>query len=117
MEIPMHAIHMDSDLYPDPALFEPFRFAPKEALPSNAGPHAGEKPQPLITIEETFLGFGYGRSGCPGRFFASHLLKVMFAYIVQNYDIEYMETRPKMIELMEFRFPNEKSTVRVRRRQ
>ena len=103
MEIPMHSMHMDPDFYPEAAKFNPFRFATNP-------------PKQTVTLDNNFLAFGYARNGCPGRFFAAHLMKVMMAYIFENYEIEFMDERPKMKNLMEFRIPNEKMEIKVRRR-
>jgi cytochrome P450 len=135
LEIPMHNIHMDEDFYPDAKLFNPFRFADPSTyssttakstinLSTSSGSATTTKPdsrtttpRQLITLDDTFMTFGYGRNGCPGRFFGAHLMKAMLAYIIMNYDIEFMKERPKIVTLMEFRFPNEKTTVRIRRRR
>lgn len=105
LAVPMHSIHMDEDFYANASHFDAFRFS----LHDNA--------KPLVTLDDTFLTFGYGRHGCPGRFFGAHLMKTMMAYVVQKYDVEDMKERPKIVELMEFRFPSERTVVRVRRRK
>ncbi len=107
LAVPMHSIHMDEDFYLNATHFDAFRFAP----------HGDINAKPLVTLDDTFLTFGFGRHGCPGRFFGVHLMKTMMAYVVQNYDVEGMKERPKIVELMEFRFPSEGTVVRVRRRK
>ena len=100
----MHAIHTDPLNYPSPAEFQPFRFTQKDAR------------KPLVTLDDTFLTFGYSRTGCPGRWFGAHLMKVMIAFMVLNYDIEVIKEKRKMVEIMEFRFPREGEMVKFRRR-
>lgn len=55
--------------------------------------------------------------GRSSRFFASHLLKVMMAYILQIYKIGRLEERPKTLTIMKFGFPMASETMRVRRRR
>ena len=112
MEIPMYNIHMDPDFYSEPTRFNPFRFA------GPAAPDAESRalPQkPVVTLDDTFMTFGYGRNGCPGRFFGAHVMKVMFAHLVRNYDLEVLSERSKMLEIMEFRAPYEITFKRIRR--
>lgn len=111
LEIPMHSIHMDPDFHPQPTRFAPFRFAP-----SSTGPTNPDYAKALVTLDDTFLAFGYRQNGCPGRFFAAFLMKVIMANVLQKYDVEEMRERPEVRTLMEFRVPREDLTVRVRRR-
>lgn len=74
------------------------------------------KPQSTVDGDGAFLGFGYGRHMCPGRFFASHEMKLMLAHIVQHYDIEFMPKRPASQTIMEVKLPAESAEIRVRRR-
>lgn len=113
IEIPMHSIHMDDVFYPDAAQFKPFRFA------YGSGPRKdGTRQQrSAVTIDDTFLGFGFGRNGCPGRFFGTHIMKVMLAYIVQKYDMEFMSKRQPMWTLMELRILPESTTLKIRRKK
>ena len=52
----------------------------------------------------------------PGRWFASHLLKMIVSMIVINYDIEALADRPSNDFLGEFCIPSRTATARVRRR-
>lgn len=38
----------------------------------------------------------------PGRFFSAHELKLMFAYMLLNYDIRHLDERPKNTTLSDF---------------
>jgi hypothetical protein len=53
----------------------------------------------------------------PGRFFASHVLKLMVAYIVMNYDVEPIPVRPLNSELVGSVVPSRTATLKVRRRK
>lgn len=119
MQIPMHNIHIDEDNYTDPTQFCPFRFAGHHAPDSDAvgKNQSNEQPQKtVVTLDDTFLTFGYGRFGCPGRTFGAHLMKVMLAYMLEHYDVEGMDERPHVTTLMEFRFTNPSTKIRIRRR-
>ncbi|KAN0078836.1 hypothetical protein V8E54_005349 [Elaphomyces granulatus] len=65
------------------------RFARLKAIAkaeSKDGPPTGknlEAAQP----SDKYMSFSYGRSSCPGRWFAIRLLKLMIAYITVHYDI------------------------------
>ena len=58
-----------------------------------------------MNTSETFLAFGHGRHACPGRFFAVHELKLLMAYIVLNYDVEFLPKRPEGIWRSNFVVP------------
>lgn len=120
MQVPMHNIHTDEDNYADATQFRPFRFAGPYAPNADAAGEKQSNDQPqksLVTLDETFLTFGYGRFGCPGRTFGAHIMKVMLAYILEHYDVEHMDARPHIITLMEFRFSSPSTKIRIRRRE
>ncbi|KPA35306.1 ent-kaurene oxidase [Fusarium langsethiae] len=62
VEMPMHFIHSDETFYEDAGSFKPFRFADGTSAARSA-----------VSLDETFLGFGYGRNACPGRFLGIHI--------------------------------------------
>jgi cytochrome P450 len=70
-----------------------------------------------VTTSDTFLSFGHGRHACPGRFFAATEMKLLLAYIVMNYDIKSMETRPPNEFMGGNVLPPMKANIRVRRRK
>ena len=79
----MHTIHIDEDKYADAAQFRPFRFADPYAPKADAAGEDQSNDQPqktLVTLDDAFLTFEYGRFGCLGRTFGAHLMKFMFAY-------------------------------------
>ncbi|KAI0546095.1 ent-kaurene oxidase [Xylaria curta] len=117
--IPVEAIHYDDSVYPDAKTFKPFRFADASAIrnildsfgdASSEENKAAQQPQQTkqksgATIDEAFLGFGFGLHACPGRFFALNEIKIFIATMVLNYDIKPMETRPKMTPLIWLNVP------------
>ncbi|KAH8104522.1 cytochrome P450 [Cristinia sonorae] len=76
LSAPASATHMDEDIYPNPEVFDPWRFVGAENSPS------------LVSTSSDFLAFGHGRHACPGRHFAAYQMKLMLAFTVLNYDIK-----------------------------
>ncbi|KAL4999866.1 cytochrome P450 [Aspergillus recurvatus] len=71
------------------------------------------------SIEKTVLGFGYGRTACPGRFFASLTLKMTFVKLLAEYEFQFLPGtgRPKNYLVHEFLFPWPWDKILVRRRE
>jgi cytochrome P450 len=127
---PMDAIHMDAAYYTNPSTFHPFRFCTVEQVKgtrtaqyyeeklgvSPAVPRGGGN-KSTVTLDDKFLSFGFGRNACPGRFFALHEMKLMMAYMLMNYEIDYFEKRPEQFKVMWVQLPFESTMLRVRRRE
>jgi cytochrome P450 len=122
-------MHRDPDFYLSPNEFNAFRFS--EAMEQQSQSETESDPQPgnsfkqsaqaslsLVTLTDNFLPFGAGRHACPGRFFAANELKLLIAHLVDNYDIEKLEERPKGINMIGISLPagNEMVRTRLRRR-
>ncbi|KAI1207437.1 ent-kaurene oxidase [Annulohypoxylon truncatum] len=125
LSVPIEAIHHDEDLYPDSGQFKAFRFSRPLKLGNvlNGFPKDGKVDRAQTdtlkssaTLDDAFLGFGFGRHACPGRFFALNEMKMFVAYMLLNYDLEHIKTRPKLIDLMWLKLPFHNGRVRVRRR-
>ena len=112
----------------------------KEGLPER-------KPPSIATINENFLSFGLGRHAwsvklpflpllcacflfvqggltgqwltvhSPGRFFVAHQMKLLFAYIIMNYDVQPFDHRPQNKIYGDSYVPSQTATIRVRRRE
>ena len=78
-------IYMDDDILPGgPAQhFDGFRF---EREPDSS---EHQNRFLLSTVDSSQLHFGAGRYACPGRFFASASIKIMFAHILLRYEFTY----------------------------
>ncbi|KAL4746289.1 cytochrome P450 [Aspergillus terricola var. indicus] len=79
---PAYGVLHDPDLYPDPGEFRPFR--------GRGDPGTGyiaRARQAWTTTSPEYPAFGHGRHACLGRFFASTLLKLVLAYVIENYEI------------------------------
>ena len=121
----VHNIQHDPEIYPDPETYDAFRFSrPKEEGDHTANGDVKDgaemlklKNTGLITTSDTFFPFGHGRHACPGRFFVSLELKMLLAYMVMNYEIEPLATRPPNKWFGQNNLPPMKATIRVRRRE
>ena len=70
--------------------------------------HEGERDEhQFVSTEPTVLNFGYGKSACPGRYFASLILKILFVKLLTEYDFQFLpgKERPRNLVLHEFLFP------------
>lgn len=73
----------------------------------------------FTSTESTVLGFGYGKTACPGRFFASLTLKAILVKLLTEYDFKFppgQTERPRNIFIHEFLFPERSATVLFKRR-
>ena len=133
LAVAMHQVHHDTAFYSDPSTFDAFRFSRSieaaEAVKKgqdashvdvdahsddeDGNPH-GARALSATTVSDHFLSFGYGRHACPGRFFATHEMKILLALILRNYDIEPFKKRPADQSLVEVKVPSEYTTVRIR---
>jgi len=121
----VNSVHHDPDIYPDPNVFDAFRFsrpieeaerkiAAGEALPESE--MLRMKQMSVVSTSETFLPWGHKMHACPGRFFASHEMKMMLAHIVLKYDVEYMPGRPPNTWFGSNVIPDGKATMKVTRK-
>lgn len=53
----------------------------------------------------------------PGRFFVNHELKMLLAYVVMNYEVQYLSKRPENQWFGQNVIPPLKDTIKVRRRE
>ncbi|KAJ0333791.1 hypothetical protein COL922a_010489 [Colletotrichum nupharicola] len=116
--IPAYSIHFDTDIYgPDAEAFNPFRFYDKRKDARGAGDNLKGARQAWATTSADYLSFGAGLNSCPGRFFASGMLKVLMANILLKYDFEFQEKRAENLWFGTNHIPPLKAKIRIRRRQ
>lgn len=74
--------------------FDGFRYEKMRAQPGNELKFQLANTGPYATA------FGFGAHACPGRFFAINEMKIIFAYLLLNYDIKLRDGqgRPKNLE-------------------
>ncbi|EOO02406.1 putative cytochrome p450 protein [Phaeoacremonium minimum UCRPA7] len=83
-----HGRQIDDDIFPNAAKFDAFRFAKMRAQPEMASQYT------FAQASSENLLFGLGRHACPGRHFASVLLKLLLVHILVNYDIKFVDGKP-----------------------
>lgn len=116
----MHSVQHDPEIYPDPNVYNAFRFSkPREdADASNVHSEAnGIKNTGLANTSDTFLSFSHGRHACPGRFFVSLEMKLLLAYMVMNYELQPLKSRPVNIWFGRSSVPPMKAAIKVRRKE
>ncbi|KAI9766853.1 MAG: hypothetical protein M1839_004758 [Geoglossum umbratile] len=107
---PLWSIHHDEDIYPHADQYVPFRFY-------NAAKNQVSGSKSIGTTSPEFLSFGHGRHACPGRYFAAVEMKLLVAYLLLNYDVEPLVTRPPSQWIATNYLPPMKAVLRVKRRR
>lgn len=109
-----YAIENDPSRTRNPEEFDGLRnYKKREARP-------GTNRHLFTTAEPSVLGFGNGKTACPGRFFASLALKAVFAKMLSEYEFAYKDgktEKPKNLFVHEFVFPNRSNEILVRKRR
>jgi cytochrome P450 len=84
-----HGRQLDEDIIPNARTFDAFRYA---HLRTGEGKIDAEYAFAQATSENML--FGLGRHACPGRQFASALIKVFLVSVLVRYDVKFLEGRP-----------------------
>ncbi|KAL4773295.1 cytochrome P450 [Aspergillus nidulans var. acristatus] len=109
--IPQYAVHRDSDLYPNPDQYNPYRFYTPGASPAEL------RESSMTNTSESYVVFGHGRRQCPGRWIFSHVFKLLIAEMFLKYEIKPFPTRPKIHRWGRFQLPPLTTKLTVRRRK
>jgi cytochrome P450 len=112
---PNHHIQRDPDVYPEAERYNAFRYAAPGGS-RDTGAYLQQKQNSLSMPSDHFLAWGHGRHACPGRFFAAHLMKIMLAHVLVNYDVTAEGLRPEGLDRNEFPIPSVAATFKVTRR-
>jgi len=141
-----HNAQHDPEIYPDPYTYDAFRFSRCKETDADSGYGSGgdhgsdsekassnptargdglgsvshavaNKNTTLATSSDVFLPFGHGRHACPGRFFVGPAIKLVLAWVVMNYELEPLSSRPPNRILGQNFLPPMKECIRVRRRE
>lgn len=105
---PANAIGFDPNVYPDAATFDGLRFHKlRLASPDD------EKKHQLTSVTKTQMQFGSGRHACPGRWFASHQIKMVLAAVIGRYEVRLKdgEGRPEGFVFQTNQFPDQKGEI------
>lgn len=112
------AAQTDPDSIEDPLKFDPFRFSrPREEAASK---DERAPPVSFVATGPEYLPFGHGKHACPGRFLIDFELKMIIAYVLGHYDIEfpsdYNSQRPANYWVAEAVFPPKGARIMIKRR-
>jgi cytochrome P450 len=83
-----HGRHLDEDILENARVFDAFRYARLRAQPEH------ENQFTFAQSSSENMMFGLGRHACPGRHFASALIKLILVHLLVSYDIKFMEGKP-----------------------
>lgn len=115
---PSHAISQDSAHVPGPtsaSQFDPFRYSRIREDPA----HPENLQKFLFTsTDSSNMAFGYGKYACPGRFYASHEMKLILAHLLLRYDIKLPDGcgRPRNFTIDSDMFPDPRARLLIRKR-
>ncbi|KAI2628175.1 cytochrome P450 [Xylaria nigripes] len=101
---------------PNPEVFDPMRcYREKQALGLES---AASKEFDFSAATRTALGFGYGRAACPGRFFGSLVIKMIFTKLLTEYEFRFLQGqgRPRVINVHDYLVTSPTYKIQVRRK-
>ncbi|KAI1293133.1 cytochrome P450 [Xylaria venustula] len=111
----------DGDIFENPFKYDPFRFSRAREAEVDEQGKPGLPSLSFVSTGMQNLGFSHGKHACPGRYLVDFELKMIIAYVLMNYDIEfppkYSGIRPQNHWLADTVFPPEGVRMRVRRRE
>lgn len=99
----IHGAHKDSNIYPNPEVFDPERFSPERAEGSN--------------IPYSLVGFGGGQRVCIGYAFAQLEMKVVASYLLRFYQWDVLPDQILTYRNTPTLHPEDGLKVRFRRRE
>ncbi len=114
--MPSGPMARDQLYYSDPLTFDGNRFYRVAAAKDGA-----QQPESDYTaIEPGNLSWGHGRFSCPGRWYASAMMKLVLATLILDYDFEYpkgQSVRPPDFVMDLHVLPDMKQKIVLKRRQ
>jgi cytochrome P450 len=111
---PAQAINFDPEIYPNAETFDGLRFYNlRQASAEN------EKKFQLTSITKEQMQFGIGRHACPGRWLASHQIKLVLAGLIEKYEFKLKtgEGRPKTILFQTNQLPDPNAEILFKNRK
>ena len=118
--VDVQSVHHDPEIYPDPNTYDAFRFSRprEEADTSNVHSEVNRvKRTGLTQTSDIFLPFSHGRHACPGRFLVSLEMKMLLVYMVMNYEVQPLKSRPVNVRFGATSVPSMKAAIKVRRKK
>ncbi|KAL6706273.1 hypothetical protein ACN47E_005563 [Coniothyrium glycines] len=120
---PWTPIALDDGINESALEFDAFRYSrPREEYEAMSATEKANvdalklKQTGLVTTGFHHLPFGHGRHACPGRFFVSHELKILFSFLLLNYDFKPLAERAKKLWVVRYQVPLP-APIEVRRRK
>ncbi|KPI43088.1 Ent-kaurene oxidase [Cyphellophora attinorum] len=97
---PTLILQRDASSYENPQDFEGFRFvSTRDGQP--------ELSKSMVTTGTDYHLYGHGRHPCPGRFFATHEMKILFATLLLRYDFKLKSgAKPQEIRIGTMAIPD-----------
>ncbi|KAL6720899.1 hypothetical protein ACLMJK_002824 [Lecanora helva] len=119
--LPTFAIENDPEHTQNPSTFDglrSWRLRQRHHTDSSSKEAMESEFHQFTSVEPTVLNFGYGKTACPGRFFAALVLKILFVKLLEDYEFRFLEGkgRPRNIQMHEFLFPWPWDRIEVRKR-
>ena len=116
--LPTFAIENDPANTPRPEVFDGLRNYRnrQQTRTVDSKRKSNSEEHEYASAEHNALNFGYGKSACPGRYFASLATKILFVKLLTEYEFKFLPgyERPKNIMVHEFLFcwPWQKMLIR-----
>ncbi|KAK5635866.1 hypothetical protein RRF57_011578 [Xylaria bambusicola] len=91
LSFPNQQLNLDDDVYPDAGAFKADRFL-KKRMEDDPNRHH------FASVSEDSITWGSGYHACPGRFLAQDTLKLLFIYLLDEFEFKHVkdgQTRPK----------------------
>ena len=111
---------MDPENYHDPQTFSATRFCGADDSTTNSATEKPQRTYEFVGIESGNIHWGHGRFTCPGRWYASAIMKVIIAQIIRKYDIKFPEGQKERLPNVYLDLivePNPKQTILFRLQQ
>ncbi|KAI0438634.1 cytochrome P450 [Xylaria telfairii] len=113
-------LQTDDDAFENPFKYDPFRFSRAREAELDEQGKPGLPNLSFVSTGAQNLAFSHGKHACPGRFLVDFELKMIIAYVLMNYDLEfppeYNGKRPPAHWVTDAIFPPEDARIRVRRK-
>lgn len=112
------AVASDPAYYPDPDKFDGLRFYNLRSSVGESTKNATHVQSQFVATSKTQLQFGFGRHACPGRWFASHVIKLVVVAMLLEYDFRFKagEVRPKTFLFQTTNMPHPQNRIMVRKK-
>ncbi|KAJ5351660.1 cytochrome P450 [Penicillium brevicompactum] len=101
-------ISRDPDVIENPAAFDAFRYTKQNAQTSG-----------FVSTGSQHMHFGLGRYACPGRFFASFVMKLVLSRFLMDYEFKFapdQTKRPNNLLIGDKIVPNVSTAIFIKRR-